>query len=293
MAAPWLILGAGSLGRLLAARLSGRQALALIGRRASVRALNLTTPEGRTTDHAVPRIVMADALYRPGLVHVTTKSHAVETALEELAGHIAADTPLVLWQNGFQVQPRVTRDWLGPVLCAVTSEGAYVDGEDGIVHAGHGTTHLGNLDGEHAALATSVARTLSAAGLPGRACDDIRRRLWHKLAVNAAINPMVAIHRIRNGGLRDPAHRPRVAAIIAEVATVMAAERIEPPQAGWSAHVWGVIEATAGNRASMLQDVLAGRPTEREAILGPLREAAARHGLETPVLETLWRDTPS
>ncbi len=72
----------------------------------------------------------------------------------------------------------------------------------------------------------------------------------------------------------------------------MAAERIEPPAIGWSAHVWGVIEATANNRASMLQDVLAGRPTEREAILGPLLEAATRHGLDVPVLTELYRDTP-
>lgn len=292
MASPWLILGAGSLGRLLAARLDARQPLALIGRRASDRPLVLTTPEGKTTEHEVSRIVMADAPPRPALVHVTTKSHAVETALDELADRVAADTPLVLWQNGFQVQPRVTHRWGGPVLCAVTSEGAYVDGEDGIVHAGHGTTHLGSLDGEHAALASLVADNLTAAGLPSRDCDDIRRRLWHKLAVNAAINPLVAIHRIRNGGLRDPAHRPRVEAIIDEVATVMAAERIDPPEAGWSAHVWGVIEATAGNRASMLQDVLVGRPTEREAILGPLLEAAVRHALSVPALKTLWHETP-
>ena len=81
-------------------------------------------------------------------------------------------------------------------------------------------------------------------------------------------------------------------AIIAEVAAVMAAEAIPPPTGsgldGWRTLVWGVVATTANNRASMLQDVLAGRPTEHEAILDPLREAAERHGLATPELEALY-----
>lgn len=288
----WLILGAGALGRLLAARLAERQPSILIGRRTGSNQLIMTTPEGEVRRHAVVRLTLAEAPRRPALIHVTTKSHAVDAALDQLAARVAADTPVVLWQNGFQAQPRATRRWAGPVLCAVTSEGAYTHGEDGVVHAGHGLTHLGHLEGRYPELATRTSATLTAAGLETRACDDIRRRLWHKLAVNAAINPLVAIHRIRNGELRAPAYRPRVEAIVAEVATLMAAEQIEPPEIGWQTHVWGVIEGTANNRASMLQDVLAGRRTERDAILGPLLESARRHGLSVPALERLWDDTP-
>jgi len=288
----WLIVGAGALGRLLAARLAERQPSILIGRRASSTPLIMTTPEGETRRHAVARLILAEAPRRAALVHVTTKSQAVEAALDQLAARVAPDTPLVLWQNGFQAQPLATRRWTGPVLCAVTSEGAYTQGENEVVHAGHGLTHLGHLEGHYPALAAAIAAKLTAVGLETRACDDIRRRLWHKLAVNAAINPLVAIHRIRNGELRDPAYRARVEAVIEDVATLMAAVGIEAPEIGWQAHVWSVIESTANNRASMLQDVLAGRRTERDAILGPLLEAARRHGLSVPTLEQLWHDTP-
>ena len=51
--------------------------------------------------------------------------------------------------------------------------------------------------------------------------------------------------------------------------------------------MWRVIDGTAGNRASMLQDLLAGRPTEHEAILGPLLDAADTHGLQAPRLAEL------
>jgi len=47
------------------------------------------------------------------------------------------------------------------------------------------------------------------------------------------------------------------------------------------------VENTASNKASMLQDLEAGRPTERRAILGPLMASALQHGLPCPRLERL------
>lgn len=289
---PWLVLGPGALGRLLATRLAGHVPLALIGRQTSDRPLSLTTPKGETSLYCVSRITVAQAPLRPALVHLTTKTHAAEAALDALAAHIPQATPLVLWQNGYQVQEPLTRCWAGPVLCATTSEGAYTVGEDGVVHAGQGHTFIGHLDGGHDALAGSIARTLTRVGLRAEPCSDIRMRLWHKLAVNAAINPLVARFRIRNGQLRDRPFRPMVDAIVAEVALIMTAEGIAPPENGWAARVWQVIDGTANNRASMLQDVLAGRPTEHDAILGPLLDAAIHHRLDVPALTTLWKQTP-
>lgn len=291
MTATTLILGPGALGRLLAAYLGQQSTVELVGRQASSRPISLVTPEGDTTSFLVSRITADQAPRQPALMHLTTKAYAAESALAELAEHIDPATPLVLWQNGFQVQEPLTRRWQGPVLCATTTEGAYTQGNDGVVHAGHGHTFIGHLDGGYHDLAMSVARTLSSAGLSAKPCNDIRRRLWHKLTVNAAINPLVARYRIRNGQLRDRPFRPMVTEIIDELALIMQAEDIAPPEVGWAAMVWKVIDATSNNRASMLQDVLAGRPTERDAILGPLLEAAGCHDIATPHIDALWENT--
>lgn len=288
----WVILGPGSLGRLLATHLAGHVPLVMVGRQASENPLFLSTPEGKSRIRSLPRVTAQQAPGHPVMVHITTKAYATQTALEELSPHIPDETPLVLWQNGYQVQEPLTRSWPGPVLCATTSEGAYTKGEDTVVHAGYGHTYIGHLDGRYEAFAQCIATTLTVAGLHADPCNDIRIRLWHKLAVNAAINPLVAQYRIRNGQLRDHPYRHRVMAVIEEVATVMAAERIAPPEEGWAARTWSVIEGTANNRASMLQDVLAGRPTERDAILGPLLEASRKHNLDVPTLSELYRDTP-
>lgn len=291
----WIV-GPGALGRLIALRLhhlpDAPPEVTLIGRRPPAPRQTLITPEGEALS-AVLAAVTLDSLpvMPPDVVHLTTKAYAAEAAHAAIAAALPAGTPLVLWQNGFACQPRLTERHPGPVLCATTTEGAYLDGPERAVHAGHGRTLLGALDGGHRPLAEALAAQLHAAGLTAEAVADVRVRLWQKLAVNAAINPLVARFRIRNGQLRDRPFRPMVEAVIAEVAAILDAEGIPAPTGdgidGWRTLVWQVVAGTANNRASMLQDVLAGRPLERDAILGPLRDAAARHGLATPRLDEL------
>lgn len=287
------ILGPGAIGRLLAHALSPLAATTLIGRRALPEQQTITTPEGEQSEQFLNILTaaqLAPETHEPtAFVHITTKAMAAESALESLASVIAPSTPLVLWQNGFLAQPRITQMWPGPVLCATTTEGGYLTGDDGMVHAGRGHTFVGDLHNQHGKLAKVLTQILSQAGLAATAVDDIRQRLWQKLAVNAAINPLVALHGVRNGELRGEAYVGRVVAVVKEVAAIMFAEGIQPPSNGqgeeaWLALVWQVVENTANNKASMLQDVEAKRLTERGAILGPLIESAQRHGLSCAVL---------
>lgn len=290
------ILGAGAIGRLLAHSLSPTTTTLLIGRRALPSRQVLTSPNGESCTQSLRVLTAAElsieAPEPPLYVHIATKAMAAEAALNAVASLLPPSTPLVLWQNGFLAQPRLTQRWIGPVLCATTTEGAYVVSEAHIVHAGRGHTFVGDLHRRYAALAQALASCLSDANMAATAVDDIRDRLWQKLAVNAAINPLVALHGIRNGELRAAPYAARVEAVIAEVATIMQAEGIASPSseehlAAWRALVWGVIERTANNKASMLQDVEAGRVTEREAILAPLIAAGRRHALPCRVLTSL------
>ena len=295
IASHW-ILGPGAIGRLLALSLSPLMTTKLIGRRTLPEQQTLTTPEGEQRVQGLNVLTVAplasEANESPAFLHITTKAMAAEAALETLTSIIPPSTPLVLWQNGFLAQPRITQAWPGPVLCATTTEGAYLTGDDSVVHAGRGHTFIGDLNNQHGELAETLAQTLTQAGLAATMVEDIRQRLWQKLAVNAAINPLVALNGVRNGELRSEAYAGRVVAVVKEVAAIMLAEGIQPPnnsqsEEAWLALVWQVIENTANNKASMLQDVEAKRPTERIAILGPLIESAQRHGLACKKLQAL------
>lgn len=290
------ILGPGAIGRLLAHSLSPLAATTLIGRRALPERQILITPEGEHSVQPLSSLTTAQLASNtpepPGFIHITTKAMVAESALAGITGCIPPSTPLVLWQNGFLAQPRITQAWPGPVLCATTTEGAYLTGDDGVVHAGRGHTFVGDLHNQHSVLAIELTKTLTQAGLAATKVDDIRQRLWQKLAVNAAINPLVALNGVRNGELRNATYSVQVESVVKEVAAIMLAEGIQPPIDGngknaWLVLVWQVVENTANNKASMLQDVEAKRPTEREAILGPLIESAQSHGLRCEVLQGL------
>lgn len=294
MTSHW-ILGPGAIGRLLAHTLSPFADTTLIGRRVLPEQQTITTPEGEQCVQRLNVLIatqIAEEHELPTFVHIATKAMAAHAALESLTGVIPPTTPLVLWQNGFLAQPHITQTWTGPVLCATTTEGAYLTGEDSVVHAGSGHTFVGDLNNQHGRLAEALAQTLTQAGLAATAVGDIRQRLWQKLAVNAAINPLVALHGVHNGELLGEAYADRVVAVVKEVTSIMFAEGIQPPNNGqgeeaWLALVWKVVENTANNKASMLQDVEAKRPTERGAILGPLIESAQRHRLSCEVLRRL------
>lgn len=292
------ILGPGAIGRLLAHSLHSRTEITLISRRTLPKQQALITPEGEQRWQCLHILtvdqVVSNTRQPPDVVHITTKAMNAEAALDSLASVISHTTPLVLWQNGFLAQPRLTQAWPGPVLCATTTQGAYVTSDDSMVHAGYGPTFIGDLHNQHRKLSTPLAAQLSNAGFAATAVSDIRQRLWQKLAVNAAINPLVALNGVLNGELRKRTYAQKVASVVTEVAAILQAEGIQPPTGGqgkeaWQALVWQVVEGTASNKASMLQDIEAGRPTERQAILGPLIESAKQHGLTYESLAALDR----
>ncbi|MCC5882977.1 MAG: 2-dehydropantoate 2-reductase [Halomonas sp.] len=283
-----LIVGPGALGRLLALHLAGVAPVVLAGRRPLPSEQTLVTPEGTRHSRLLNVTTLSDMpLSSPTYLHLTTKAYDAVAAYESAMARLSDIPTLVLWQNGFLIQPELDRRHPGPVVCATTTEGAWLENDAGVTHAGRGMTYLGPLTDRAGEDSQAIADLLNRAGLAAEAVADIETRLWHKVAINAAINPLVARFRIRNGQLRDLPFRPMVERIVDEVAEILEKEGISPPPSGWHGLVWQVVKGTANNRASMLQDVLAGRPTEGEAILSPLLAAARRHDLDAPCLRQL------
>jgi 2-dehydropantoate 2-reductase len=111
--------------------------------------------------------------------------------------------------------------------------------------------------------------------------------LWLKLAVNCAINPLSALHDCPNGEVPE-----RAGAIfdplLAELHALLSSEGVSLSLAELRERILAVIRATASNSSSMRQDVLAGRRTEIDFILGHAWRSARQAGLSTPVLDALY-----
>jgi len=127
-----------------------------------------------------------------------------------------------------------------------------------------------------------LAKHLRGAGFEARVVRDIRKARLGKLLANVCLNPVTALFRVRNGALRKPPYSIFAETLALEAAPVLAAEGLDLNPREAIRRVMKVAQATAGNRSSMLQDVLAGRRTENDHLTGALLRLAREHGVAVP-----------
>lgn len=289
MSTTWHILGAGSLGTLWATRLARagvpvRLILRDEARLASYQAANGLTLVEQGVAHTYPVIAETPGSLAP--IHrllVACKAYDAQGAVAQLQHRLAPDAELILLQNGLGSQDAVAAQ-LPQARCisASSTEGAFRDGDWRVVFAGHGYTWLG--DASHPTPPLWLD-DLHAAGIPHDWSADILTRLWRKLALNCAINPLTVLYQCRNGELQT--HHCEVATLCAELAELLHCCGQPAAALDLQYEVERVIQATAANFSSMYQDVAAGRRTEISYLLGYACQAAARHQLNLPHLQQL------
>ncbi len=279
-----LVFGAGAMGSFFGGLLSRRNDVTLVCRRDHADAIRRAGLRitGKTSLIAHPEVATsAAAVKRPDIILVSTKAYDTASAARALRKFARAATWMTL-QNGLD-NPDVLARVAAHVVAGVTSHGVTFLRPGEIRHAGVGDTAIGAYAGVDEATVVLLRDLLEEAGVRTRISQDIRRELWLKVIVNAGINPLAALTRLRNGHLaKSPALAAAMAGICAEAAGVARAEGydITGPEAADAATK--VARRTRENRASMLQDVERGRPTEIESITGAVLRAAARHGVEAP-----------
>lgn len=285
----WHILGAGSLGSLWAARLARaglpvRLILRDAARLAAYRAaggLSLVE-DGQSNLYPIPAQT-ADSPAPVQRLLLACKAYDAEEAAASLAPRLAPGAEIILLQNGLGSQDAVAaRLPRARCILASSTEGAFRDGDFRVVFAGRGHTWLG-IPGQPQAPAW--LGELQQAGIPHEWTGEILAKLWRKLALNCAINPLTVLHDCRNGDLRD--WPEEVASLSQELAGLLRACAQPAAAEGLQEEVQRVIAATAANYSSMHQDVARGRRSEIAYLLGYACAAAARQGLAVPQLSAL------
>jgi len=118
--------------------------------------------------------------------------------------------------------------------------------------------------------------------------ENIDAVIWGKLIINVGINGLTAITRLKNGRLPEvPGTFQVMKEAVAEAERVATAMGIQLPYPDPVEKVLDVCRATAGNVASMLQDILNRRKTEVEYINGAIVKQGKATGVPTPVNKTI------
>jgi 2-dehydropantoate 2-reductase len=149
------------------------------------------------------------------------------------------------------------------------------------------------------AIVEEACELLLASGLEAEAMPDLRPAQWSKLIFNAAVNGVAALtelpHVAEFAAEEEPADLGHlVHALIDEGVRVAGAVGIELHDDPWEMNCRAVTRGETdrsdyAHLPSMLEDVLARRPTEVDAISGALVREGERVGVPAPLNAALWR----
>ncbi|MBS3773339.1 MAG: 2-dehydropantoate 2-reductase [Candidatus Thermoplasmatota archaeon] len=284
-----MVYGAGALGSFVGGMLSRQHMVTLVGRREHMTAVRRRGLHISGTTELVVHPAAATALPDRGadLVILTVKAYDTVGAARDI--HASCDAPVLSLQNGLDNE-RTLSEIHGKrrVIGGVTSHGIRYIGPGRIAHTGLGDTVIGELDGTMSERVEAIAQALSDCGIATATTGAIWRELWRKAIVNAAINPVTALLRCPNGFLlENEGTRRLMRDVCDEGIAVAGACNIDVGSVFEQAEL--VARRTASNHSSMLQSIQRGRPTEIEHINGVIVSCGEKHGVATPVNETLTR----
>lgn len=283
------IVGCGAIGSLFAAhlaRLKDVEVWAYEVNRAHVDAINAggLRLSGFKQLHSHPR-ASAEAARIPPCDYgiVATKSQHTRAAIEATAA-VFRDAAVCSVQNGVGNEeiiagfvPRVMRGTTFPAGRIV--EPGHVQQDTG------GKTWIGPFEPKPASMdeVRALAAKLTESGMETLAMADARGAQWTKLIFNAATNPIGALTGLPHGVACDqPGLRRLISGLAAEGVAVAQALGITP-DSDPEKLIDHAREVAYHHKASMLQDVLARRPTEIAALNGGIVRFGRENGVPTPL----------
>lgn len=290
------VIGVGAMGCLFAGYLTPFAQVTMVGHwqpqlDALQRGLTLITPEGQTVERRVAVTNVPHRLKPVSIALVLVKSYQTARSTAEIQALLEPQGMAITLQNGAgNEQTLATVLGARRVTAGTTTEGATLVDVGVVRHAGRGLTVLPLLSDERAEHVETFAGIMRQARFYVEVSAQVEARIWEKLAVNAAINPLTALLDVPNGFLIENEAAKRIARLAAEeVALVARAQGHDVDPQSAADRTIAVATATRQNISSMLQDVRNGRMTELEAITGRVIRIGRERGVDTIVNATLHR----
>ncbi|GGB61066.1 2-dehydropantoate 2-reductase [Shewanella inventionis] len=295
------ILGAGAIGQLMYHQLchtSPNQPshdVVLISRQSHTQLQPLRFTDIKGQIHNTDAVLLGTKdprLNEVKLLLVCVKAYQVEEALIPLLSKLSPQCHIILLHNGLGPHIAVSTA-LRPypeqgLTLGTTSLAALAINQWHIKHTGVGVTQLGHYCGHPLANHLHARiQAIASQEQPVEWHQPVLAVLWQKLAVNAVINPLTALHQCANGQLADDEYREQITLIINELVAVAQCDGIELDPTLLTERVYKVIALTSANFSSMYQDVTHHRTTEIDYINGYICQRAQHHKLNVPVNQCL------
>ena len=227
----------------------------------------------------------------PKLIIICVKATSLDAVCKQLAAIKETHPPILLMMNGMGLFEIVKRHLPNTdVYQASITHGAIYKANNSnkyasVKHTGYGQTLIGELTPNKLSSKqkniSSIILELNRA-LPTTEWNvNQHQALWTKLIINAIINPLTAIHGVKNGEIsKSYTIKQQAIKLTQELSPII---EIYLPNETWQS-VWKKIESvslqTTKNVSSMYQDILNKRLTEIDYISGYLVNQGQKKGYQ-------------
>jgi len=254
------------------------------------RGLRIHSPLG---DLQLPQVHATDDPYSIGPVDVaffTVKLYDTDSGLMLLPPLIGADTVVVPFQNGVDSVERL----MGAVGAAHTAGGtayvAAVVAEPGVIrHTANARLTFGELDGSRSDRLSRLQEACGAAGFSARLSERIDVDIWKKFMLLSGTSGMTASTRKSLGLIREDADmRALLFKLMHETTAVGRAAGIDLPEDFAMELDRSIAAFPPTMKASMANDLEAGRPLELDWLAGKVVALGRKYGVPTPAQEAVY-----
>lgn len=212
-----------------------------------------------------------DKIKQTDVLIVTLKQYALKKILPILYCQEFQNTTLVFLQNGMGHLEEIEKLPQSKIYVGTVSHGVTKVHTNEIIHKGIGPILFGRFRGIDNNFENHML-TFNQEKFPLQFLSDFQKVLLDKLYINAVINPLTALLNVKNGALiQNENFREMAHSIFEELDLVFSFQ--EKKEEVWHSIVQ-VIQATAHNESSMLQDLKNNKLTEIDGIYGYIMREA-------------------
>jgi 2-dehydropantoate 2-reductase len=201
--------------------------------------------------------------------------------------YLADDAAIILCHNGLGTIEPVTElltKNMNLFFCT-TSNGLYKN-KDAIFQAGLGESQWSHVAGNNPDKLNND--DLVPLFVRITQVDNLQKILWKKLIVNCVINPLTALHNVKNGALAQQVFAEDIESIIKETLLIANKLGVSLELTAMLKTVNQVIANTAENYSSMNQDVKSHKQTEIDFISGYVVKEGLKLNIPTPISLSLY-----
>ncbi len=227
------------------------------------------------------------------LIIVAVKGYHLPAAIRDMKTHVGPETLIVSVMNGIDSEAQLGEAF-GPdkvLYCIALGIDAVRAPDGSVTNTQEGKILFG--EAKNSGWTEKVKRVAGAfdrARITYEVPVDMIRSLWWKFMINVGVNQVSAVLRAPYGAFQTvPEARQLMETAMGEVIRLAAAEGVALREADIGEWVRILSGLSPEGKTSMLQDVEAGRKTEVELFGGKVLELAAKHKLQVPVNETIYR----